>query len=210
MAQAEGDRMKVGRPPNTERHERVRALVAQGLSAREIAPIIGLARRTIIGMVYDHKLGPWKSSSGTPRVAIYQIPDDFAEQFRNHTRLELRKMYGRSNTTITAWVNRLGLEKKRYNGVRATPAKHLPRTHNAWRPSLTGRQPVDRAHRDETPAGQAADYLRRFGPVIRCNAQGRYDQHGDHWLRGSTLLTADEVIDRAVRNGWRSSEALAA
>lgn len=79
--------------------------------------------------------------------------------------------------------------------------KLLPFKQNAFQTA-----PVDRPHRDDSIAGQAADFLRRLGPVIRCDRSGRYDQNGDRWRRGSTLLTADEVIERAVRNGWRRDE----
>jgi hypothetical protein len=82
--------------------------------------------------------------------------------------------------------------------------KLLPFKQNAYTTA-----PIDRAHRDDSLAGQAADYLRRFGPVIRCNAAGRYDPNGDRWLRGSSLLTADEVIERAEFNGWRNQRAAA-
>lgn len=191
----------IGRVIDTDRNERIRALVALGLNSDEIGQRIGLSHKTVNNHVRNYQLGPWINTRRKSRPAS-EIPDDFAAKFAAHTRADLKMIYGRSNTTITAWVNRLGLPKKRYNGARATPAKHLPRTHKAWRPTLTGRQPVDRAHRDETPAGMAADYLRRFGPVIRCNAKGEYQQNGDHWLRGHTILTADEVIDRAERNGW--------
>ncbi|MDO7841103.1 hypothetical protein [Sphingomonas immobilis] len=58
--------------------------------------------------------------------------------------------------------------------------------------------------RDMSRAGQAADFLRRFGPVARCDATGRYLADGFYWRRGSTVLSADEVIERAERNGWRA------
>lgn len=57
-------------------------------------------------------------------------------------------------------------------------------------------------HRDNSVAGQAADYLRRFGPVVRCNAKGRYDENGTHWRRNASILTADEIIERAEANGF--------
>lgn len=63
---------------------------------------------------------------------------------------------------------------------------------------------IDRHHTDVSPPARAAEYLRRFGQVVRCTADGKYHPKGDHWHRGNGIpLTADEIIARAVRNGWR-------
>lgn len=59
-------------------------------------------------------------------------------------------------------------------------------------------------NRDTSLAGQAADYLRRFGPVVRCDDRGRYNENGTHWRRNFSVLTADEIIERAEANGFDS------
>lgn len=51
-------------------------------------------------------------------------------------------------------------------------------------------------------AGEAAEYLKKYGPVTRCNEAGRFDPKGSMWRRGSTVLTDDEVIERAVAKGF--------
>ena len=56
--------------------------------------------------------------------------------------------------------------------------------------------------RDTSLVGQAADYLRRFGPVVRCDDKGRYSGNGTHWRRGASILMADEIIERAEANGF--------
>jgi hypothetical protein len=63
--------------------------------------------------------------------------------------------------------------------------------------------PVDRASRDTSRAGDAAEYLRRYGPVYRCDVKGRANPRADYWMRGSTVLTDNDIIERAERNGWK-------
>lgn len=53
-----------------------------------------------------------------------------------------------------------------------------------------------------TRVGQAVDFLRKFGPISRCFSTGKLDPKGDHWRRGSTVLNAAEVIERAERLGF--------
>jgi hypothetical protein len=48
----------------------------------------------------------------------------------------------------------------------------------------------------------AVDHLRRFGPVVRCTPAGGFDPKGRHWRRGSAVLTAAEIVERALAKGW--------
>lgn len=57
-------------------------------------------------------------------------------------------------------------------------------------------------HRDDTAAGRAADFLRHYGPLTRCNEQGFYDPKGGCWRRGSAILSASDVMERAHRLGF--------
>lgn len=61
----------------------------------------------------------------------------------------------------------------------------------------------DHVYVDPSEAGQAAEYLRRFGPVVRCNEGGAYDPAGARWRRGSVVLSAAEIVERARHNGWQ-------
>jgi hypothetical protein len=62
--------------------------------------------------------------------------------------------------------------------------------------------PLNPARRDMTRIGQAADFLRRFGPVFRCGPGGVALQSGLHWNRGGFVLTDAELVARAERLGW--------
>lgn len=125
-------------------------------------------------------------------------PKDFADLAPTMTRTELVEHYNRNAKVIARWIQEAGTESRPVTRAQCTETarrKALLRRHrnNAYMST-----PVDRPSKDMSEAGRAADYLRRFGPVIRCNRDGRYDPDGDRWLRGSTLLTAGEVVDRAA------------
>lgn len=60
--------------------------------------------------------------------------------------------------------------------------------------------------RDLTLAGQAADFLRRFGSVYRCDVTGKPNSKGTRWKRNYSVLTDDELMHRARRLGWTPME----
>lgn len=116
------------------------------------------------------------------------MPADFADNAKRMTRNELARHYGRSDATIRRLLRVAGIEAMRRQD----------------RPKVGYlKAPVDRAHRDLSRAGMAADFLRYYGGLSRCDADGAFNPNGDHWRRGSTILTADEVIARAEAKGWR-------
>jgi predicted DNA-binding protein (UPF0251 family) len=76
--------------------------------------------------------------------------------------------------------------------VSQKPANRRATTHN--KPQGTPPAPINRYQRDMSLVGQAADFLRPLGPISR---------EGDKWRRGSTLLTSEEIIERASWKGWK-------
>lgn len=117
------------------------------------------------------------------------LPDDFATVAVGKTVAELSKHYVAGHRTVERWLSQAGVARtvtKRTNGPNPMGVLTL----------------VQRDHRDYTQAGQAADYLRRLSPLTRCDPAGRYDANGTCWRRGSTVLTAGDVIARAERQGW--------
>lgn len=120
-------------------------------------------------------------------------PVGFAEVARGKSRREIAEHYGMSADTVRRICADLGIVAQ---GVAFQPRAMSGPKLQPYHKSAMAPQ------RDMTRAGMAADWLRQFGPVIRCDGDGRYDPKGDHWRRGSTLLTADEVVERAYRNGW--------
>ncbi len=85
---------------------------------------------------------------------------------------------------------------KRFNaaGARYEIEKRIPGTDAHRRVQLVSRAAA--------LAPGAADYLRRDSPVLRCTESGALDRFGSHWLRGRVVMTALELVDRAIQRGW--------
>lgn len=139
----------------------------------------------------------WRDETGirppktqAPINAPEPVPAGFRLVAPTSTRKQLRTRYGKSEPTINRWLRETGITPR-------TAAQQ-----GFVGPAVRTFNPANRPHRDASRAGGAADFLRRFGPVVRCDATGRFDPNGDHWRRGASILTADEVIQRAERNGW--------
>jgi len=155
--------------------------------------------------VGHHVLGQWCAAVGrAPMQAGTHAkarPADFADKHGQMTVADLCAHYAAGKATVRRWASELALRKQPFGTGRpkgsksVTTAKLLPFHKPAPVPLM----------RDLSVAGQAADYLRRLGPVIRCDAAGKYDPAGSHYRRGSTVLTAGEIIARAERLGWRQA-----
>jgi transposase-like protein len=123
------------------------------------------------------------------------IPQGFALVAPGMTVNDLARRHGVGRTTVWKWCVRTGVRPRR-----ATPQRSSDRA--ASRRLSENPAP----HRDVTQAGLAADYLRKFGEVIRCDAVGNPLQDGFFWRRGGRfVLTDDEIIQRAIHNGWRKT-----
>lgn len=147
----------------------------------------------------------WLSECGLTRASLVKGPADkpapegYADFAAVETVRALMERYGVSRHVIRRWDAEVGRTRARFEQVRVSAkAKGTASIHKIG----NTRTPFEQAHRDHSQAGQAADYLRRLGPVVRCDADGAYDPRGDFYRRGSTVLTPDELVDRAVRNGW--------
>lgn len=158
-------------------------------------------------MLLAHAAKMRASSEPTRKKA----PEGFFEYQQGRPLKAVATDYGVSEHTVRRWLSELGINRQQqYNEARAAqkaikkPAVKAVPDRKPWKSTFVQTAAPDRPYVDPSPAGQAAEFLRRFGPVVRCNEQGRYDPAGDRWRRGSSLLTADEIIERAVRNGWQS------
>lgn len=166
-------------------------------------------RETVVQLIQRYRCGTktiarWRRQSGVnvviskrePRVE--PLPDGFDLVAPTMTMRELKERFGRGKTTIWKWCQRANVQPRK-------ASTHPPRTSRPTGHIPVGRKvnPFDGPHRDVTRAGMAADFLRKFGPVVRCDAAGRFNPTGDHWRRGASILCADEIISRALRNGWQ-------
>jgi hypothetical protein len=133
----------------------------------------------------------WRRESGVLskkcRRNYAEPPADFVLVAADLTKRELRERYHRADPTINRWLQETGARCGRYSRApEIQPQRVVP----AVSPEIL------------TRATHAAEYLRKFGPVTRCNQNGAFNPRGDHWRRGNKVLCAQEVIARALRNGW--------
>ena len=172
--------------PMPDEFRRIAATTSnEDLRARFGIGVSTLARwRQAIGVRAPHNC-PWKEP----------MPASFPEIAPTMTRYVLADHYGVSTDVVKRWCDEAGVKYKPTHPL----GRKGPRVSAADR--AIGTVTVMN-QRDHSRAGQAADFLRRFGPVVRCDAEGRYAERGTHYRRGSTVLTGEEVIERAVRNGW--------
>ncbi|WP_447724589.1 hypothetical protein [Sphingomonas koreensis] len=141
---------------------------------------------------------------------LMPLPDDFAEVAATRTTKEIGKHYGVGERTTKRWLALAGIVRDRGSRLSklvpgavpepvAAPRKAASRAF--WR--KPGPRPLPDA-RDCSRAGKAAQFLQKYGPVTRCDADGRLDPKGTHWLRGGRFVLSDaEIMDRATRQGWR-------
>lgn len=134
----------------------------------------------------------WREESGVPsprRQTVY--PDGFEAAARVADDEALASRYSVSRTTVGRWRRSLKLPVVH----RVTVRPHGPHVKTIA---------VARVAKADSRAAMAAEHLRHLGPVFRCDDAGRADPKGQFWNRGGrTVLTDDELIERAVRNGWR-------
>jgi len=183
----------------------IREQVALGKSASQIGEAMGRTKRSIVGLVKGHNLGPWRSKHGHAPGSVDWIPTDLEQHWHLMNQAALAKHYGRSASTISLWVRRMGLVRtaeKRFVPVspkqRAKPKPVAP----VKRPLAShggGHKPAqfEAPQRDMSPVGLAVEYLRRLSAVYRCTETGRADVAGQFWRRGNSVLTDVDVIERA-------------
>ena len=191
--------------------DQLRELINDGVRSQQIAETMGKGRKTILAVVKREGL-VWKSRGfNTPEKTKRPPPDDFRERAAEFTAFKLIFHYRTSWDVVMRWFAETGADRYRVpSGPKPKPKP--PRKPKASAGSLsrmghtTAPIVVEHVRRDTTSAGQAADFLRRLGPVSRCNEAGRADIAGRFWRRGSRngVMTDAELVDLAVSLGWRA------
>lgn len=122
-------------------------------------------------------------------------PDDFLGVLHRLGSQGAAKHFNASLSTVTRWRRECGMVLHE----RARRAPHPGPMFKARQGFLI----IDRPQRDMSLAGQAADHLRQFGSVYRCDANGKASPKGTHWRRNNAVLTDAEIMARAERLGWK-------
>ena len=136
--------------------------------------------------VGQQALRRWRQETGVfgEREKKEPAPASFAAVAPLLSKRDLMARYGVGIMRIERWL-----------GETQTTALRKPqgRTRNIASPARIEVQ---------TDADKAADYLRKFGPVSRCDEAGKPNLRGGHWRRGSFVLTDADIMARARRQGW--------
>lgn len=141
--------------------------------------------------VSKHTVVRWRAECGAPHPAraLRPAPAHFASAARQHSLAKLETLFGVGPVVVRRWLKEAGVRRRPLTVARVN-----------YKPA-----PVIK-HVEGSLAGRAVDEcLQKLGPVYRCTETGRPDKTGIHWNRGGRVLTDDDVIDRAVRNGWSAS-----
>lgn len=151
----------------------------------------------------------WYKEAGIPpaprsvRPEYIPAPADFVEMCAKLYPAALARHYGVSHEKISRWIADTGALPRAYRRPKPQPIKRA-------KPSPKGRMALPAAPRQAAaPSGQeeeAAQFLRRFYPfVFHCNERGGANLKGKFWRCGNTVLTPEELIERAKRKGWNPS-----
>lgn len=132
-----------------------------------------------------------------PAMRGRPVPADLADMAGKMTRTELQAHYVCHDETLRRWLKATGIEPQPYvraaHTVRRRPRYNI--TPTAGRGSRLKIERVTTQHED------AADVLRRFGPVYRCDDNGAANPHGKLWRIGCGFpITGDELLARAERH----------
>lgn len=148
------------------------------------------SHRTVSRWLREAKIPPL--FKGPPPRSRRPIPPDFRRLAPQSSIGFLTRHYKTSQATVARWLDETGIQPK--------PAKLRGFKLEAWRSDIP-------PPRRETDHDLAAEYLRRFMPVSRCDERGRYAQGGDYYRIGCSILTFAELIDRAKAHKQRKEMA---
>lgn len=123
-------------------------------------------------------------------------PDDFLSVLHRLGSQGAAKHFNASLSTVTRWRREAGMVL--HERARRVRSGGLPKQRGLICSGLL--------QRDVTLPGQAADFLRQYGSVHRCNENGKPDSKGKFWRRNFSVLTDDELMGRAERLGWSAVE----
>lgn len=151
----------------------------------------------------------WRKQCGfthhnAPAVKPKPIPETFASACEVMTSRQVCEHFGIGISTMWKWCAKAGArpyrEPKQLTAKRALYAgKGRPKRRDFGGIASS-------VHRDDSEAGRAANFLRRLGPLFRCDAQGHQLQDGFFWNRGGHILTDEDIIARAQRKGWNPEQ----
>lgn len=155
--------------------------------------------------VSERRIGLWAkkcgigiSKHGPTRAGRRIAPDDLAEMAELMTKTQLMAHYAADYPIVVRWLGEAGIE-----AVKRAPV--MP----SRQPVTFRNNPRALIHRDIRQTDMyddAADVIRRERfAVYRCNERGAYDPKGASWRVGISILTPDELLQRADKYRRRAA-----
>lgn len=135
----------------------------------------------------------WLGREKRERRPFAPVPSDFATVAPTMTKRALREHYRTSHSVVVRWIAETGIEPK--PRFLKPPSYSRPALRYVRTPSHSNVAQT-RTYSEED---LAADVLRRWGPVYRCEANGKANHKGTLWRIGNTVLTGVELIERSRR-----------
>ena len=131
----------------------------------------------------------WMQEAGLPRfptgaeASRKHPPACFKANAPIMSKSSLAGRYQVCSATVNRWLDETGLTAKPYQ----TPIFHKKQSKPADIPPP----------RRDSPEELAADYLRKWMPVSRCNETGKSVDGGKWWRVGRLVLDSGELVERA-------------
>lgn len=174
--------------------------VASTMSLRDLSRRYHTCVKVVIRWMAETGAEPYRGS----RRDAKPMPADFVELAGVMVLTKLAAHYRITHKAILRWYRQAGVEQLRRPRVRIVKAKSARRIVRpaAYRaPTL----PFATLRRDTSTEGRAADHLRKWAPVYRCNERGGVPDDKSlltHWRYGNAVLTGAELAERAKAKGF--------
>jgi hypothetical protein len=178
-----------------EQRNKLKLLIAEGMSDREIAKVFGVVKGSISSARFRYGIA--SAHQGT--IPNRPIPDDFEQLGPVSTIAHCSRHYRASKQTIRRWYRMTGLVPAKQMG--RPKLQREPKPKKAFRlpgvPTPTFQIPL----RPDTVAGSAQLYLQRFGPCFRaCVVDPR--AANDQWFVQGRRVSEEEMLSIAARKGF--------
>lgn len=160
---------------------------APQMSREELCRFYSASNRSIAHWVQQSGVKT-RGNVGNPSWNKRPLPDDFAEIAPKLSKNALRRRYNCSGEILNRWLAEAGVSAREYDPKQAAGLNLVP----------VGK--INLAATSKTIFDCAADVLRRERfTVYRCDDRGRFDLKGEYWRIGFSVLTGDELLERAAK-----------
>lgn len=164
----------------------------------QLAPTMGLVALAKHYRTGEKTVHRWAEKTGVhPYVIVLRpAPSDWAELAPTMGLLALTRHYKTNHRIIKRWAKETGIEPKPY--VPTPPKPRAPKSVRKVARIRPGDFQIART-RVTTIYDDAANTLRAYAAVYRCNDRGGFDERGKFWRMGNVVMTPSELLERAAR-----------